>query len=219
MPKVLTFLHTAPVNVATFSNLLAEIDPTIPVKHLVDESLLKDARANGITQDLQQRINKIITDAMADDSALVVCTCSTIGGCAEQVKDSSGRPVLRVDRAMAERAVASGKWIVVVAALASTLAPTRELIQEVADQQGQPVSLNEVLCDGAWDHFERGDQAKYFATIADCVHDAASKGDVIVLAQASMAGAAALCTELSIPVLSSPRLGLEAALQAYRRIA
>ena len=35
---------------------------------------------------------------------------------------------------------------------------------------------------------------------------------MIVLAQASMAGAAALCPDLAIPILSSPRLGLEAAL-------
>ncbi len=41
-------------------------------------------------------------------------------------------------------------------------------------------------------------------------------GDVIVLAQASMAPAAQLCSDLSVPVLSSPRLGAEAAIEAYR---
>jgi hypothetical protein len=218
MPKTLTFLHTSPVHIATFNGLLAEIDPTIPVRHLVDESLLRDARANGITPGLEQRITKIMFDAMADDAVVVVCTCSTIGGCAEQVGDRLGRPVIRVDRAMAERAVASGERIIVLAALASTLAPTRELIQEVADQQGRAVSISEALCEDAWVHFERGDQARYLSAIASCVHDAASCGDVIVLAQASMAGAAALCSDLSIPILSSPRLGLEAALEVYRSL-
>jgi hypothetical protein len=218
VPKTLTFLHTSPVHIATFNGLLAEIDPTIPVKHVVDESLLRDAQINGITPDLEQRIHKIIFDAMADDAAVVVCTCSTIGGCAEQAKDRAGRLVVRVDRAMAERAVASGERVIVVAAMASTLAPTRELIQEVADQQGRAVSISEVLCEGAWDHFERGNQTEYLASVAACVHESASTGDVIVLAQASMAGATALCSDLSIPILSSPRLGLEAALRAYRSI-
>src|SRR5258708_28023093 len=78
VPKILTFLHTSPVHIATFNGLLAEIDAPIPVKHIVDESLLHDARTHGITPDLQQRINKIILDAMTDDTGVLVCTCSTI---------------------------------------------------------------------------------------------------------------------------------------------
>jgi hypothetical protein len=40
--------------------------------------------------------------------------------------------------------------------------------------------------------------------------------DLVLLAQASMAPAAELLTHLGIPVLSSPRLGLEAAITSYR---
>jgi hypothetical protein len=217
--KTLTFLHTSPVHIATFDRLLAEIDPSIPAKHVVDESLLHDARAFGITSDLTQRITQTIVDAIADDAAVVVCTCSTIGGCAEQANHVTDRPVVRVDRAMAERAVATGKRIIVAAALASTLTPTRQLILDVADQAGKAVAIIEVLCEDAWSHFERGDQSGYLGAIAACLHQAAPAGDVIVLAQASMAGAASLCTDLPIPILSSPRLGLEAAIHAYRTTA
>src|SRR5687768_3878216 len=83
MTKTLAFLHTAPVNVATFDRLLAEIAPSIPVKHVIDESLLRDARAFGITAELEERIHGALTDLM-EDAAVVVCTCSTIGGSAEQ---------------------------------------------------------------------------------------------------------------------------------------
>jgi hypothetical protein len=216
MPKTLTFLHTSPVHIATFDKLLAEADPSIPAKHIVDESLLQDARAYGITEDLRQRIARTLKDAIADDAAVVVCTCSTIGGCAEQADHDSDRPIVRVDRAMAERAVAIGARIVVVAALASTLAPTRQLIQEVADRAGKAIAIVDVLCEDAWAHFERGDQEGYLASVASCVRRAAPAGDVVVLAQASMAGAAALCDDVRIPILSSPQLGLEAAVRAYR---
>src|SRR5262249_55391411 len=121
MTRTLTFLHTSPVHIATFDRLLAEVDPGVPVKHMVDESLLRDARAYGITAELIERITRRIVDAFADDAAVVVCTCSTIGGCAEQANHSTERPIVRVDRAMAERAVATGSRIIVVAALASTL--------------------------------------------------------------------------------------------------
>ncbi len=40
--------------------------------------------------------------------------------------------------------------------------------------------------------------------------------ELIVLAQASMAAALERCGDLGVPVLSSPRLGLEAALAAWR---
>ena len=216
MTKTLTFLHTSPVHIATFDQLLAEIDPSIPVKHLVNESLLRDARANGITTELSQRITQALVDAIADDAAVVVCTCSTIGGCAEQANHVTDRPIIRVDRAMAERAVAIGERIVVAAALASTLAPTRQLIEEVADQAGKAIVMFDVLCEAAWPYFERGDHGAYLAAIAACVRQAVPAGDVVVLAQASMAGAAALCADLPVPILSSPRLGLEAAIQAYR---
>jgi hypothetical protein len=217
MPKTLTFLHTSPVHIATFDRLLAEIDPSIPAKHVVDESLLRDARNQGITAELTQRIARTLVDAIADDAAVVVCTCSTIGGCAEQAGHGTDRPIVRVDRAMAERAVASGTRIVVVAALASTLTPTRQLIQEMADQAGKEVAIIDALCEEAWALFEHGDQSGYLAGVARCVRQAAPVGDVVVLAQASMAGAAALCADLPVPILSSPRLGLEAAIQAYCR--
>jgi hypothetical protein len=147
---------------------------------------------------------------------VVLCTCSTIGGAAEQVRHPSAGPVQRVDRAMAERAVAIGSKIVVVAALASTLAPTRDLILDVARQAGKSVTITEVLCEGAWGKFEGGDQAGYWQAVADCLRHHVDTGDVIVLAQASMAGAADLCADLSAPILSSPRLGVEAAIAAYR---
>jgi hypothetical protein len=149
MTKTLTFLHTSPVHIATFDQLLAEIDPDIPARHVVDESLLQDARASGITAELTQRITQTLVDAIADDTAVVICTCSTIGGCAEQINHGTNRPIIRVDRAMAERAVATGERIVVVAALASTLTPTRQLIEEVADQAGKAITILDAWCEAA----------------------------------------------------------------------
>src|SRR5215213_5978869 len=195
MGKTLAFLHTSPVHIATFDRLLAEINPSVTARHIVDESLLDEARAAGeITPALERRIAAALRNASAPDDAVVLCTCSTIGGSAEAAGARAGRVVLRVDRPMAERAVALGERILVAAALASTLAPTRALILDAANAAGKQIELRDLLCESAWALFERG--------------------DVIVLAQASMAAAAPLCEDLSIPILSSPRLGLEAALAA-----
>ena len=77
---------------------------------------------------------------------VIVCTCSTLGGIAEQ-SPPAGVLVLRIDRAMAERAVASGRRILVAAALASTLSPTVELLRQIAHESGRTLELVEVLCE------------------------------------------------------------------------
>jgi hypothetical protein len=213
--KPLAFLHTSPIHIDTFDRLLAEIAPSVAVRHIVDESLLDEARTAGmITPALEQRIAAALRDASAQDGAVVLCTCSTIGESAEAAGTRSGRMVLRVDRPMAERAVALGERILVAAALASTLAPTHALILDAAHMAGKSIELRELLCESAWAFFERDDLAGYAQTIADELRVGASDADVIVLAQASMAAAAPLCGDLGVPILSSPQLGLEAALAA-----
>ena len=55
MTKMLTFLHTSQVHIATFHQLLVELAPSIPAQHIVDESLLEEARAFGTTPELTHR--------------------------------------------------------------------------------------------------------------------------------------------------------------------
>ena len=56
----------------------------------------------------------------------------------------------------------------------------------------------------------------YAACIAAAVRQALPGPSVIVLAQASMAGAVPLLADAGVPVLSSPRLGVAAAIAALR---
>jgi GNAT superfamily N-acetyltransferase len=213
----ITFLHTSPVHVPTFERLMREIAPEIPVRHTVREDLLADARARGLSAEVMGAIAQSIADA-GPAQGLVVCTCSTIGGAAERIGGDQGRAVIRIDRAMAERAVAQGARVAVVAALASTLGPTRELLEQVASEQGRAPALELVLCDGAWERFEQGDRDGYLGAIAATLREVAGRADLIVLAQASMADAAERCGDLGVPILSSPRLGAESAVATYRRL-
>jgi hypothetical protein len=109
---------------------------------------------------------------------------------------------------VAAGAVAAGARIRVLAALASTLAPTVALIEEEAAAAGRPVTVTATVVAGAWDRFEAGDLTGYHAAIAAAVAEIGD-ADVVVLAQASMAAAAPAAHP--VPVLSSPRLGLRAA--------
>ncbi|WSC82618.1 aspartate/glutamate racemase family protein [Streptomyces virginiae] len=200
----LLLLHTSPVHVPVFDALRDRNHPGAVLRHLVVPELLGRARAEG-PESLTPALRGLLS-AQAGPPVLV--TCSTIGATAESLAAELGAPVLRVDRPMAAAAVRAGARIAVLAALESTLAPTGELLAEEAGDR--PVSIVTHLVTGAWERFEAGDTAGYLARIAAAA-DAVTGADVIVLAQASMAGAADLVTT-PLPVFSSPAPGLAAGL-------
>lgn len=214
----IAFLHTARPNIDAFRRLVAEIDPSMPTRHELLEGVLDDAVGTGcVTDVMRQRTQAAIRALVAGGAAVVVCTCSTIGGVAEATTFSGGVRVMRIDRPMAEAAVASGRRIVVAATLPSTLRPTIDLLQQVAAEQGRTIEIVELLCADAWPYFQRGEQAAYAAAIANAVTASLRVDDIVVLAQASMAPAAGILSARGVDGLASPDLGVRAALDAYRR--
>ncbi|MEV7442414.1 aspartate/glutamate racemase family protein [Streptomyces sp. NPDC091204] len=200
----LVLLHTSPVHVPVFDALRDRHHPGAVLRHLVAPELLERARAEG-----PGAVAPVLLALLAAAGpAPVLVTCSTIGATAESLAPELGAPVLRVDRPMAAAAVRTGARIAVLAALESTLAPTAELLAEEAGERR--VSVRTHLVAGAWERFEAGDTAGYLARVAAAA-DAVTGADIIVLAQASMAGAAGL-TANPVPVLSSPAPGLAAGL-------
>lgn len=201
MINKLGLIHTAAVHVATFDQLIAEIAPSCAVEHVVVPALLEQARHEGLSPAITQQLAQIIADLQAQGMEHILCTCSTLGGLAETINPK----VVRVDRAMAEQAIELGSRIAVVAALESTLEPTKQLLYRLA--QAKPIQIETYLCAAAWQAFLANDQASYLKQIAMQLEHIQAV-DVIVLAQASMANAAKLCQQ-KIPILSSPRTAIE----------
>ncbi|MGH9018486.1 MAG: hypothetical protein ACRDY1_12120 [Acidimicrobiales bacterium] len=145
------FLHTADAHVPTFTALLADLSPGDTAVHVVDPVLLAAARARGaVDDDLRRRIGARLHELTAGGARRALCTCSTIGAAAERAGAAAGVTVLRVDRPMAEAAVAAGGRIAIVAAVDSTLGPTRALLTEVAGAAGRPIELVDSPCLEAW---------------------------------------------------------------------
>ena len=211
----LVFLHTSPVHIATFDRLANEIAPTIPIQHVVNESLLEQACQMGITPALQQQVYEQL-DAVTNGARMVLCTCSTIGGIVETFDDQFPAKLIRIDRPLAEHALQLGNRIVVTAAVESTLEPTRRLFEEVATQHSPKAELIDAPCTEAWQYFEVGDLPAYYQAIANHLYEIQTLGDVIVLAQASMAPAVELVSEVLVPILSSPRIGMQEAVRVYQ---
>ena len=201
----LALLHTSALHVPTFNNLLEQTGFESEPTHVVREDLLERARTNGVTPELAAELDAVLASLDAD---LILCTCSTLGGLAE----AHGEHVLRVDRPLAAEAVRLGPRVVVLATLKSTLSATRALLEEEAAKVPHQVDIRLEVCAEAWPYFEAGDLSRYHRAVAACLERLAPAADALVLAQASMAGAETL-TNLEVPVLSSPTLGVQAALK------
>ena len=219
MKHDISFLHTAEIHIATFSKLMDDHAPNLLVRHDVNSTLLDQAQTKGIHPALESKIRAAMQSAASTGAKVVVCTCSTIGGIAEQAATKNQFGSMRIDRAMADKAVKLGQNILIVAALQSTLEPTQNLLNSSAKRAGLSPSIDLLLINDAWHFFENNEHTLYLQTIAKALKNLQKQYDVIVLAQASMAGVIAYCQDVTMPIISSPKIGVLSAIKAYNNIA
>ncbi|HEY3147109.1 MAG TPA: hypothetical protein VGJ75_12200 [Dongiaceae bacterium] len=215
---MLGLLHTAESHRARFDRVLAEFaPPNVGWVHSVKEVLLRQALDTFPVHSIAAGIEAALVKLQSQGARQVLCTCSSVGGMAEQVGRQMGLPTLRVDRPMADAAIAQGRHILVAACLPSTLGPTTQLLNEVAYAQDRRIEIETLLMENAWPLFQAGDESGFVRHIAGIIPGIVlgtrPRPDAIVLAQASMAPAAELLRQLPVPVFASPRLGVAAALR------
>lgn len=208
----IAFLHTADVHVPTFQKLVENINPSIRVRHDVKEALLSNAVADGITLELAAEVEKAMLAAASTGAKIVVCTCSTIGGIAEKTSLTHSTVSMRIDRAMADLAVESCQHILIIAAVESTLEPTKALLDESSKKLGKFPRLSLELVEGAWQQFENGNMENYYNRIEAHINKNKEGYDAVILAQASMAPVAQRYLTSETRVLASPELGVKFAL-------
>lgn len=204
MPKPLTLIHTAAVHSITFDALRNRIAPGTELHHQVRSSWLTEAQ-NGISPFLASEISK----AVAEIDGTVICTCTTIGPVAE----AAG--AIRIDRPMMQAAAATSGPMLMAYCLDSTREHSLSLLQSELENAGNTSPVLPLSLSHLWPLFEAGEAAAFAAGIAKAIRAAAQEmpgTGCVVLAQASMAGAAPLLADLPFPVLASPELALRAGL-------
>lgn len=184
---------------------------------MVDESLIQDTVKFGSLRKVTiRRLVGQIASAEEAGADAVLVTCSSIGPGATLAQKLFDFPVLRIDDAMAEKAVRKAHHIGVLATLRTTLDPTTALLREKAAEAGRTVELVECLCEDAFPAVLAGDTATHDRMLRQALTEDLKGVDLIVLAQASMARVVAtLAAEvLQTPILSSPELAVQSARQA-----
>lgn len=186
------------------------LGPNVEIHNIADDSILSSVIAEGhVTDNIQKRVDSLYQAAADSGADLVVCTCSSIGETVANTCIKNVR-IIRIDEAMARVAVATGSRIGVIATLQTTLEPTVRLVERIAAEQGKPISCEPVVAGEMMAFLKAGKMTEALATASTIVRNLASRCDVIILAQASMAAMQdALQKHSSIPVYSSPKLCAE----------
>lgn len=218
----LGLVHNSPMLAGVFNEIAARVMPDVRILHFVDESTIRNTIAAGHLQKATMRqVIRLVGSTFDAGCDVAMVTCSSIGRAVEMAAELYDQPVLRVDRAMAEEAVATATRVGVVATLSTTLDPTADLVRRVAAERGKPIELTPHLCEGAFDAVMAGDGAMHDRIVGEALTEAMAGVDAIVLAQASMARVVAALPEgaVKMPVLSSPELGMRHAARVLASLA
>ena len=159
------------------------------------------------------------------DVDAVLLTCSTMNRAFRQVSEAMKKfnvPVVQIDEAMMEEAVAAEGKILVVATHGPTVKSTQSLLQETADRLGKQVNFTGATVEEAFERLGEGNIAAHNEIIADAIRQVqqSESVDIVVLAQLSMSvftfSHPDPVAEFGVPVLNSGETGFRRAGEALR---
>ena len=219
-PKgTVTIVHTSFVSVDDLTALFKELGPEFQVRHIVDDSLLPEVLANGgVTKEVTSRVCAYYKAAQEAGADMVFNQCSSVGEAADVAAKLIRTPVVKVDKKMAQVACETGRKIAVAATLETTLGPTCRLLESTAREMNKEIIVEPLLVDGAFTELISGNRGKHNQMVLDAIRGALDRVDVVVCAQGSMVAILPELGETRVPVLTSPRMGVAAAVEELRRI-
>lgn len=208
--KKIVMIHTSPVSLNDLKELVKEKMPEVELVNIIDDSLLEEVKGNGgLTPAIISRMMTYVQTAASLKPDLIFNQCSSVGEAFDIAKKCTDIPTLKIDEAMAEKAVSLGKKIAVIATVASTMKPSCNLVRTKAKEAGKEVEVKEYLVNGALDILMKEKNVeKHNQLVLNEINKACEECDVVVLAQGSMTAILPYLKETSKPVLTSPEMAI-----------
>lgn len=210
-------VHTSFALVEMLNTLIKKEMEDAQIVNIVDDTTLSYVRENGVDAILTRRMWTYFLAAEQAGANVILNACSSVGETVDVARRLTSIPILKIDEPMAEKAVALGQRISVLATVPTTIGPTCRLLELKAQEAGVDLQLEPQVCEGAFDLLLAGRVEEHDRMVTKTVMDAAKNSQVIVFAQASMSKLAErLAPTIDIPLLSSPRFAVER-LAEYRQ--
>jgi aspartate/glutamate racemase len=184
--------------------------PDVLLTSIVDDSLIRDARAAGrVTPAVARRLVQYFSIAREMGADVILNTCSSVGEVVPAARALFDVPIVRIDEPMVRQAVSSARRIGVLATIATTLGPTVRFLRAAADGRGGGVEIVEDLAPGAYEALVAGRGDEHDRLLVEAAFRLRDRSELIVLAQGSMARIADRLQEaVGLPVLSSLKSGI-----------
>ncbi|GFZ92002.1 hypothetical protein GCM10008018_42940 [Paenibacillus marchantiophytorum] len=212
MQKTVVAVYTGQGLADPMKAVFKELLPDVRLVNIIDDSLIGDVvKAGHVPPGVARRLVQYFHHAEELGADVILNTCSSVGEVADDASRLIGVPIVKIDQSMAALAAVTYERIAVLATLPSTLEPTIRLIQKQADAAGKVVTVVNGLAEGAFDALVGGNPAEHDRILLETAKRVSDESDVLVLAQGSMARMEQTLREVTgKPVLSSPRMGVEA---------
>lgn len=209
--KKLAIIHTSFATVEPLTALAKDTIIGCEVVNFMDDSILPQLMKNGgDLSTVEGRWLQYVVFAEDVGADCVLNACSSVGELTEKARRMVSIPVLRIDEAMAEKAIAIAQRIGVAATLPTTLRPTLALLGKKSREAGKDIELQSALADGAYEQLMTGHKDAHDAILIKALKELADKVDIVILAQASMARVIPLLpAEIRDKFLSSPVLAMQ----------
>ena len=211
MKKSIAIVQTSAVSSGELKTLCSEILPGVTVYQIIDDSLIREINGNGgPTYGVRRRLYQYYQQAESLGVDVILNQCSSVGEVADEIRPFIRVPTVKIDEAMAEKAVTLGRRIAVVATVPTTVGPSVRLLEQKAREASREIEIEiHLIKDAMMILIEKGDAEPHNRMALREVETAARSCDAVVLAQGSMTVLLPLLGHIQKPVLTSPRLGIE----------
>lgn len=215
----IVFIHTSSAAIGPLMQFYGEAAPELEITNLLDDGILRLFAAEQWAEAECRLAEMIETARVAYGVELAMLSCSAVPpAMLARLQRTSNLPVLKIDDALAQRAVRAGRRIGVVVTFAPALEPARQLLSRAAAEVGVPIGIVPEVCSEAYQALLAGDHHRHDALLIDAVRRLeGQKVDAVILAQVSMARILAQVEgRVATPVLSSLPSSLEAIRETLR---
>jgi Asp/Glu/hydantoin racemase len=177
--------------------------PGAELVDLLDDSLARDVVPAGVTPAIIERFLALARYAQGIGAAGILFTCSAFGAAIEACQRELAIPVLKPNEAALEDALAAGPRVALVATFPATIDSMGPELEALAAARGVKPTIATSVIAGAIDALNAGRAEEHDRLIVEAVARLGAC-DAIVLAQFSMARAAAAIAPRAGRIITTP---------------
>ena len=210
--KTLGVYHAANLTIPTLTQYAQKYLPGVSLMHFCDDTIQRDNLAAPVGEIPKRNYFKFaqychnLEESGVD--AILLC-CSTFNYAAELASEMINVPIIQIDRAMMDKAVATGRKIGLLCTLPSTVPSSERLLKKAAEDAGKKIEIKTVLCNQAFIELtEHNDVKKHNELLLKAIDDFSDEVDCVVMAQLSMSALAPFLQNTKIPVYTSGDTGV-----------